>query len=50
MDNIILKGMLSDFVDRFEFGAESIDVQFEKFLNYCLLNEDYYDSFEFEKV
>lgn len=50
MDNIILKGMLGDFASRFELSAESIDIQFEKFLNYCLLNEDYYDSFDFEKV
>lgn len=50
MDNIILKGMLNDFVSRFELSAESVDLQFEKFLNYCLLNEDYYDSFDFEKV
>lgn len=42
--------MLNDFVSRFELSADSIDIQFEKFLNYCLLNEDYYDSFDFDKV
>jgi hypothetical protein len=50
MDNIILKGMLKDFVSKFELENNSTEIQFEKFLNYCLLNEDYYDSFEFDKV
>lgn len=50
MDNIILQGMLNDFITRFELEKDDLDIQFEKFLNYCLLNEDYYDSFDFEKV
>lgn len=50
MDNIILSGMLKEFSSRFEFEADGIDVQFERFANYCLLKTDHYDSFEFEKV
>jgi hypothetical protein len=50
MDNIILSGMLKDFVQRHELSDESIANQFEKFANYCLLKTDHYDSFEFEKV
>ena len=50
MDNIILSGMLKDFVQRHELSDEAIDSQFEKFANYCLLKTDHYDSFEFDKV
>lgn len=50
MDNIILTGMLKDFVQRHELSGEQTDRQFEKFANYCLLKTDHYDSFEFEKV
>ncbi|KWB90511.1 AIPR family protein [Burkholderia ubonensis] len=50
MDNIILTGMLKDFVQRHELLDEKTDGQFEKFANYCLLKTDHYDSFEFEKV
>lgn len=42
--------MLENFSDRFGLAKESIDIKFEKFLNYCLLNEDYYDTFEFDTV
>lgn len=50
MDNIILSGMLKDFVQRHELIDEPTDRQFEKFANYCLLKTDHYDSFEFDKV
>lgn len=50
MDNIILTGMLKDFVQRHELQDESTACQFEKFANYCLLKTDHYDSFEFDKV
>lgn len=50
MDNIILTGMLKDFVQRHGLQADATDSQFEKFANYCLLKTDHYDSFEFEKV
>jgi hypothetical protein len=50
MDNIILSGMLKDFVLRHELAADATDRQFEKFANYCLLRTDHYDSFEFDKV
>ena len=50
MDNIILSGMLKDFVQRHELSDESTESQFEKLANYCLLKTDHYDSFEFEKV
>lgn len=50
MNNIILTGMLKDFVQRHELQEENIPSQFEKFANYCLLKTDHYDSFEFEKV
>lgn len=50
MDNIILAGMLDNFADRHGCKEDTTDVQFEKFINYCLLSSDYYDSFEFEKV
>lgn len=50
MDNIILSGMLKDFVQRHELTEEPTERQFEKFANYCLLKTDHYDSFEFDKV
>lgn len=50
MDNIILSGMLKDFVTRHALEHDSSDQQFEKFANYCLLKTDHYDSFDFEKV
>jgi len=50
MDNIILTGMLKEFSTRFDFLTEGIDLQFERFANYCLLKTDHYDSFDFDKV
>ncbi len=50
MDNIILAGMLKDFVVRHALQEDLPERQFEKFANYCLLKTDHYDSFEFEKV
>ena len=50
MENIILAGMLKDFVSRHALQEDSPDRQFEKFSNYCLLKTDHYDSFDFEKV
>ena len=50
MENIILSGMLRDFVTRHALQDESPDRQFEKFANYCLLKTDHYDSFDFDKV
>lgn len=50
MDNIILSGMLRDFVVKHGLEEDSQDRQFEKFVNYCLLKTDHYDSFDFEKV
>lgn len=49
MDNIILSGMLKEFGVRHGIN-EAIDRKFEKFVNYCLLKPDHYDSFEFDKV
>ena len=50
MDNIILSGMLKDFVARHSLENDPPDRQFEQFANYCLLKTDHYDSFDFEKV
>jgi hypothetical protein len=50
MDNIILSGMLKEFISRHEIADEPVDSQFEKFANYCLLKTDHYDSFDFDKV
>lgn len=50
MDNIILTGMLKDFVQRHDLAADTTERQFEKFANYCLMRTDHYDSFDFEKV
>ena len=50
MDNIILSGMLKDFVNKHSLQGDLPDRQFEKFANYCLLKTDHYDSFDFEKV
>lgn len=50
MDNIILSGMLRDFVARYGLEEDAQDRQFEKFVNYCLLKADHYDSFDFDKV
>lgn len=50
MENIILSGMLKDFVSRHSLDDDTPERQFEKFVNYCLLKTDHYDSFEFEKV
>jgi len=50
MENIILSGMLKDFVTRHALQDDSPTVQFEKFANFCLLKTDHYDSFDFEKV
>lgn len=50
MDNIILSGMLKEFISRHDIANELVDSQFEKFANYCLLKPDHYDSFDFDKV
>lgn len=50
MDNIILSGMLREFVIKNNLENDNQDLQFEKFVNYCLLKSDHYDSFEFDKV
>ncbi|QWV94648.1 AIPR family protein [Geomonas oryzisoli] len=50
MDNIILKGMLNEFSGRFDLVDETEEYRFEKFVNYCILKTDYYDSFDFDKV
>jgi AIPR protein len=50
VENIILSGMLRDFVARHGLEEDPQDRQFEKFVNYCLLKTDHYDSFDFEKV
>jgi hypothetical protein len=50
MDNIILSGMLREFVKRHALINDSPEQQFEKFANYCLMRADHYDSFDFEKV
>lgn len=50
MENIILGGMLKEFVLRHDLQQHPKDRQFEKFTNYCLLKADHYDSFDFEKI
>jgi hypothetical protein len=50
LDNIILSGMLRDFVAKHGLEEDQQDRQFEKFVNYCLLKSDHYDSFDFDKV
>ncbi|WP_275099428.1 AIPR family protein [Sedimenticola hydrogenitrophicus] len=50
MDNIILKGMLNEFSSRFDLTDDTEEFRFEKFVNYCILKTDYYDSFDFDKV
>lgn len=50
MENIILSGMLRDFVEKHGLEEDQQDRQFEKFVNYCLLKSDHYDSFDFDKV
>lgn len=50
MDNIILKGMLNEFAGRFDLVDDNEDFRFEKFVNYCILKTDFYDSFDFDKV
>lgn len=50
MENIILSGMLKEFVARHALDGEPSDGQFEMFANYCLLKTDHYDSFDFDKV
>ncbi|NOT59077.1 MAG: AIPR family protein [Acidobacteria bacterium] len=50
MNNIILLGQLETFSSRYELTSLSTAKQFEKFVNYCLLKADHYDSFEFEKI
>ena len=50
MQNIILQGMLKDFSDRHGLANISEDRQFEMFCNYCILSNDHYDSFAFDKV
>lgn len=50
MDNIILKGMLNEFSERFDLADDEEEFKFEKFVNYCILKTDYYDSFDFDKV
>ena len=50
MNNIILNGMLRDFADRHSLKQQNESGLFEKFCNYCVLSNDHYDSFEFDKV
>jgi len=50
MDNIILGGMLKEFVIRHDLQQDAPDKQFEKFTNYCLLKADHYDSFDFDLI
>ncbi|TXE57248.1 hypothetical protein FOT57_09525 [Serratia ureilytica] len=50
MENIILSGMLRDFATKYSLENDEQEIQFEKFVNYCLMKSDHYDSFEFEKV
>jgi len=50
MENIILSGMLRDFAAKHGLEEDKQDRQFEKFVNYCLLKSDHYDSFDFDKV
>lgn len=50
MENIILSGILKEFVARHGFEDETVEDQFEKFSNFCLWKADHYDSFEFSKV
>jgi hypothetical protein len=50
MNNIILKGMLEDFATKHCLTGEDEAGLFEKFCNYCVLSNDHYDSFEFDKV
>lgn len=50
MENIILFGMLRDFITRHGLEQDALDKQFEKFVNYCLLKTEHYDSFDFDKV
>ncbi|WP_394537686.1 AIPR family protein [Lysobacter enzymogenes] len=50
MENIILSGMLAEFRDKYSLQGEKNDSLFEKFSNYCILKNDHYDSFDFDKV
>lgn len=50
MENIILSGMLDEFRNKHSLQGEKDDSLFEKFSNYCILKNDHYDSFDFEKV
>ncbi len=50
MENIILGGMLAEFRNKHSLQGEKDDSLFEKFSNYCILKNDHYDSFDFEKV
>lgn len=50
MDNIILKGKIQEFKKFHGLQNETEAEVFEKFVNYALLNAEYYDSFEFDKV
>ncbi|MEQ7536224.1 AIPR family protein [Xanthomonas campestris] len=42
--------MLSEFRNKNSLQGEKDDSLFEKFSNYCILKNDHYDSFEFDKV
>ncbi|MHC1481737.1 AIPR family protein [Frateuria aurantia] len=50
MENIILSGMLDEFRNKHSLQGEKDDSLFEKFSNYCILKNDHYDSFDFDKV
>lgn len=50
MENIILSGMLEEFRKKHSLQGEKSDSLFEKFSNYCILKNDHYDSFDFDKV
>lgn len=42
--------MLDEFRNKHSFQGEKDESLFEKFSNYCILKNDHYDSFDFEKV
>ncbi|QPT38753.1 AIPR family protein [Neisseria cinerea] len=50
MKNVILNGKLNEFKKRHSISKEKEDTAFEKFVNYSILNAEYYDSFSFNKV
>lgn len=50
MENIILSGMLKEFVAKHNLERDIPEDQFEKFVNFCLFKTDHYDTFDFDKV